>query len=94
MRIKTMIIVIITILLTVVLMQNTNPVTFTILFTDVRMSKLLALVIVAAIGFILGYLVGRPKSVRKIGGEFAEDENINDDTDTLSDEDRDYISHP
>ena len=54
MRITTMLIIFITILLTVVLMQNTDPVRFTILFSDVRMSKLTAMAITALVGFLLG----------------------------------------
>lgn len=93
MRITTMIIIVITVLLTIVLMQNTDRVTFTILFTDVRMSKLVALGSVGIVAFILGILVGRPKRAKQIGGGYNEDDYTEDKPDTLSDEDREYISH-
>jgi hypothetical protein len=88
-----MLIIAITILLTVVLMQNTKEVTFTILFSDVRMSKLTAMAIMALVGFILGYMVGRPKKARYIAPEYHEGDRDEDDSDTLSDEDRKYISN-
>jgi hypothetical protein len=93
MRITTMIIIVITVLLTIVLMQNTDPVRFTILFSDVRMSKLVALGSVGVVAFILGLMVGRPKRAKKIGGGYSEDDYTDDKPDTLSDEDREYISH-
>ncbi|NNU34584.1 hypothetical protein HK413_11730 [Mucilaginibacter sp. S1162] len=61
MRITTIIIILITILLTIVLMQNTEPVRFTILFGTFYVSKLAALLSFAVVAFILGVLVGRPK---------------------------------
>ena len=93
MRITTMLIIVITILLTIVLMQNTDPVRFTILFSDVRMSKLAAMATTAAVGFVLGYLVGRPKRARQIAPNYREDDIEDDDPDTLSEEDRRYISN-
>jgi hypothetical protein len=73
-------------------MQNTEPVKFTLLFGDVYISKLVAMGIFAAVAFILGVLVGRPKRVRQISQDFDDDNHGHDKTDTLSDEDRDYIS--
>ena len=93
MRITTMLIIVITILLTIVLMQNTDPVRFTILFSDVRMSKLAAMATTAAVGFVLGYLVGRPKRARQIAPNYREEDLADDDPDTLSEEDRRYISN-
>ena len=93
MRITTMLIIFITILLTVVLMQNTDPVRFTILFADVRLSKLTVMAATAAIGFILGYMVGRPKRARQIAPDYREDDIDEDNPDTLSEEDRRYISN-
>ena len=92
MRIKTIIIIVITILLTVVLMQNTEKVKFTFLFTDIYIPKLVMLTLVSVVAFILGVLVGRPKRVKRLGGEPI-DNNLNkQETGTLSDEDKDYIS--
>ncbi|PJJ84412.1 LapA family protein [Mucilaginibacter auburnensis] len=93
MRITTILIIVITILLTVVLMQNTDPVRFTILFTDVRMSKLTAMAATGVVGFILGYMVGRPKRARQIAPDYREYDNEDDGPDTLSEEDRRYISN-
>ncbi|HEY0244896.1 MAG TPA: hypothetical protein VGC01_04980 [Mucilaginibacter sp.] len=91
MSIKTIIIIIITVLLTIVLMQNTDAVKFTLLFTTVYISKLVMMTAVSVVAFILGILVGRPKKAKyDIGGYH---DNIHKgDADTLSDEDREYIS--
>jgi len=92
MRIQTIVIILITFLLTIILMQNTGTVRFTILFVDMYVSKLVMLFLVALIAFILGVLVGRPKTVRRLGGDSPVDQVDDKPSDTLSDEDRDYIS--
>ncbi len=92
MRIKTMIIVLITILLTVVIMQNNDPVTFKFLFAKFYISKLLMLLLVALVAFIVGVLVGRPGKPKYIPGQLAEGEEDKKESNTLSDEDREYIS--
>ena len=91
MRIKTIIIVLITVILTAVLMQNTDNVNFNFLWATFRASKLVVLALVALIAFILGVLVGRPKRVKRLGGDFTEDGTGVGKTNTLSDEDKDYI---
>ena len=93
MRITTILIIVVTVLLTVVLMQNTDPVRFTILFADVRMSKLTVMAATAFVGFILGYMVGRPKKARNIAPHYHEGDHDEDNPDTLSEEDRKYISN-
>lgn len=92
MRIKTIIVIVITFLLTIILMQNTGTVRFTLLFADMYISKLVMLTLVSVIAFILGVLVGRPKTVRRLGGEFPNNELENGTAGTLSDEDKDYIN--
>ncbi len=92
MRIKTIIIILITILLTVVLMQNTNPVFFSFLWATFRMSKLVMMAGVGIIGFILGYLMGRPTKVKRLGADFTNSDIDKINPNTLSDEDKDYIS--
>jgi len=92
MRIQTIVIIFITFLLTVILMQNTGSVPFTLLFVHTNISKLAMLILVSVIAFILGVLVGRPKAVRRLGSDFSNSETENETPDTLSDEDRDYIS--
>ncbi|WP_461452976.1 LapA family protein [Mucilaginibacter sp.] len=92
MRIKTILIILITVMLTVVLMQNTESVTFSFLWATFRMSKLVMMTAVAIVAFILGVLVGRPSRVKKLGGTFIEGEHQREDPDTLSDEDKEYIN--
>jgi uncharacterized membrane protein YciS (DUF1049 family) len=92
MRIKTIIIILITVVFTIVLMQNTGPVTFSFLWADFRISKLALLVIVAVVAFILGWLVGRPNKVKRLGGDYPDENTEQTNPNTLSDEDRDYIS--
>jgi uncharacterized integral membrane protein len=92
MRIKTIIIVLVTILLTVVLMENRGPVRFTFLFSDFYVSKLFMLALIAGIGFVLGYLVGRPKRIRRLGGDATESGLEKGALNTLSDEDKEYIN--
>ncbi|MBS1531350.1 MAG: LapA family protein [Bacteroidetes bacterium] len=92
MRIKTMIIIIITVLLTVVIMQNTEHVNFDFLFFTFRVSKLLMLLIVALVAFLIGVLVGRPGKPKYIPGQVEDFDPNKKKLDTLSDEDREYIS--
>jgi uncharacterized integral membrane protein len=92
MRIKTIVIILITVLLTVVLMQNKDNVNFNFLWATFRISKLLMLAFVAAISFILGLLVGRPKRVKRLGGDATDNDAEKNETNTLSNEDKDYIN--
>jgi uncharacterized integral membrane protein len=92
MRIKTMIIVLIAVLLTIVLMQNTEKVKFTFLFADFYISKLIMMTLISAVAFILGVLIGRPKRVKRLGGDSTNSDSDKENSGTLSDEDKDYIS--
>jgi uncharacterized integral membrane protein len=92
MRIKTMVIIIITVLLTVVIMQNTEEVNFNFLFSTFRISKLLMLTAVTVVAFVIGILVGRPGKPKYLKGNDEENEYKKKQSNTLSDEDRDYIS--
>ena len=92
MSIKNIIALIIVVLLTVVFMQNTDEVKFTILFSSVYLSKVAMLTAVAAFAFILGVLVGCPKNKKYNISEHYNDIHGKDNPDTLSEEDRDYIS--
>lgn len=101
MRLKTIFIVVVAVLLTVVIMQNSGPVYWKILFFTTYTSKLTVLLVMAVLAFIAGYLAGRPRRTRfsndaNHGYEEPTRERTNDYTDkpssTLSDEDRDYIS--
>jgi hypothetical protein len=92
MRIKTMIIIIITVLLTIVIMQNADSVPFKFLFWKSYTSKLAVLLIVAVVSFIVGILVGRPGRPKYIPGQVQDSDPNKKQPDTLSDEDREYIS--
>ena len=92
MRIKTIVIIIITVFLTIIIMENTGKMWFTILFVHLYISKLFAMLFVGIVSFVLGWLLGRPKRVIRLGGNDVEHDTNQDHTDTLSEEDRDYIS--
>lgn len=99
MSFKTTLAIIITIGLTILIVQNTEEATFIILFASVKLPKLVMLTAVSVSAFILGVLVSRP-SHKKIRDHYDNDDeegyNENDQPrrrpDTLSDEDREYIS--
>ncbi|MCR8559826.1 hypothetical protein KXD93_19405 [Mucilaginibacter sp. BJC16-A38] len=92
MRIKTIIIIVIAVLLTIVLMQNTGRVNFEFLWATFWMSKLVMLFFVAAISFVLGFMVGRPKRVKKLGGDYTDINSDKSNPSTLSDDDKEYIN--
>jgi hypothetical protein len=92
MRVKTMIIIIITVLLTVVIMQNTDQVPFKFLFWRFYESKLVMMLLVAIVGFIIGMLIARPGKPKYIPGQVGEPDINKKHPGTLSDEDREYIS--
>jgi len=91
MKAKTFLVVFLTVLITIVLMQNTDEVKFKVLFWEMYLPKLVILTGVAAAGTILGLMLGRPS--RKTNSNTG---NLNQNNqiphDTLSPEDRDYIS--
>ena len=91
MRIQTMGVVLVGILLAVLLIQNTGGDHLNFLWMTIHLSKLIMLFVVAGIGFLFGYLAGRPKNVKRLGGDFV-DPDLGRASDTLSDEDRDYIN--
>ncbi len=98
MSFKTILAILITIALTVFVIQNQDEATFHLLFGTMTISKMAALIGVAFGGFILGIIVATPgrKKYEEREEEF-DDEEEDDDAprrrpDTLSDEDRDYIS--
>lgn len=91
MSIKTILVVIITILVTIVLMKNTDEVNFWI-FGDTKIPKLAILGVMFALGFIVGVMVARP-SKKKFAEETEPQKNYQDEkTDYLSDDDKEYIS--
>jgi len=89
---KTISIIILTVLLTIFLMVNTEPVDFDFLVATVPVSKLLVIGICIIIGFIIGFVVGRPrKTVSSYDDEIERQQPVSSKKE-LSDEDRDYIS--
>lgn len=94
MSFRTTVAIIITVALTVIIMQNPEPVTLTILFVSVTVPKLVVLTSVSVGGFLLGVLVSRPKRKSYNSAPYPNDEDKDNDkgSSTLSDEDREYIS--
>jgi|SRR5690606_31891956 len=68
MRAKTIFIILITVLVTIVLMNNTDTVTFWI-FGNVEIPKLMILGILFILGFILGFVVRGPR--KRLEQEFT-----------------------
>lgn len=92
---KTIFIIIITILVTIVLMKNTDEVRFWI-FGDTDIPKLAVLGTMFGLGLIVGYMLGRPRK-KIILNEYPEENGDLDETNPpfkkpLTDEDRDYIN--
>ncbi|WP_183562636.1 hypothetical protein [Mucilaginibacter sp. SP1R1] len=92
MSIKTIVIIVVTILLTAALAQNTDKVQFAFLFANFYISKLTLMIVVAVVAFILGVLVGRPKKPKFDIEGYHDTIHKKEDPNTLSDEDRDYIN--
>ncbi|RYF24411.1 MAG: LapA family protein [Flavobacteriales bacterium] len=91
---KTITIIILSVLLTIFLMVNNDAVSFDfILWKDVQLSKLIVIGVCILIGFILGFIAGRPrKTYTSYNDEIERGYNEEQPKSTLSDEDRDYIS--
>lgn len=94
MNFKTILIIVISVLVTVVLMNNTDEIDFWI-FGDARIPKLTILGSMFGLGLIVGFLAGRP--VKKIvpdthdNTDVPVNNRIDTSENTLSEEDRDYI---
>lgn len=96
MNAKTIFIIIISALVTIVLMKNTDEIDFWF-FGDASVPKLAVLGIMFFTGAVLGFILGRPR--KKIAAD--PDEELDEPFDqpsrqaprnSLSDEDREYIS--
>lgn len=73
-------------------MVNTEPVDFNFLVTTIAVSKLLVIGICIIIGFIIGFIAGRPrKTVSRYDDEIEKNQPVSNKKE-LSDEDRDYIN--
>jgi lipopolysaccharide assembly protein A len=94
MRFKTILLILFTVIITIFLMMNTDAVAFNILSVKMEVSKLLVIGIFTVIGFILGYAAnGRPKTViSSYDDHIDHNPDLPSDKNSLSDEDREYIS--
>ena len=94
MKPKTIFVIILTALLTIFLTVNSDAVDFDFIIGEpVSVSKLVVIGICVLIGFILGFIVGRPrKTVSSYDTEIEKDYPTTENKSTLSEEDRDYIS--
>jgi len=89
MKPKTIFVILITILLTVFLTVNSDKVDFDFIIGEpVSVSKLIVIGVCVLIGFILGFMVGRPRKTVSSYDTEIEKENKS----ALSEEDRDYIN--
>ena len=91
---KTIFIIVATALLTLFLTVNNEPVDFNFTFVSaVPVSKLIVIGVCVLIGFIVGFIVGRPrKTLSSYDFEIERKHPTDEDKDGLSDEDKDYIS--
>lgn len=97
MTFKTIFIIVVSVLVTIVLMNNTDEVNFWF-FGNARIPKLAVLGVMFGLGLIIGFMAGRPrKRIQSDSLDTAEPlqdkdhDYIRNDADQLSDEDRDYI---
>ena len=97
MSFKTIFIIVTSVLVTIILMNNTDEINFW-LFGNARIPKLAILGLMFGLGLIIGFMAGRPgKNSQKISGNNSENFSYNNldsnvkEPDLLSDEDREYI---
>ena len=97
MTFKTIFTIVVSVLVTIVLMNNTEEIHFWI-FGDAKIPKLAVLGMMFGLGLILGFMAGRPRKSPSTGS-FNTSEPVQNnwpdesgnDHDQLSDEDREYI---
>jgi len=98
MTFKTIFIIIVSVLVTVVLMNNTEEISFWF-FGEIRVPKLTVLGVIFVLGLLVGFMLGRPrKKPVAVSNTNFEAEQGHDYTNTnataenkLSDEDREYL---
>ncbi|RYE35708.1 MAG: hypothetical protein EOP42_06005 [Sphingobacteriaceae bacterium] len=89
MKAKTLLIILLTVLITIILMQNTDEKNLKVLFWNLHLPELVILTGTLFLGIVIGLiLASRP--VRSVNNQYQE--NDQKPYDTLSPEDRDYIS--
>ena len=89
---KTIFIIAFTAVITIFLMMNTDAVEFNMIFVKADISKLVVVGVCTIVGFILGYWAGKPKTTISSYDKENPQVHPEDHKNTLSDEDRDYIS--
>ncbi|MGI4020487.1 MAG: hypothetical protein ACRYFA_03205 [Janthinobacterium lividum] len=93
MKAKTLFAILLTVLITIVMMQNSDEVKFKVLFWELYLPKLVILTGVIFIGIILGLIMAsRPAKTIYTNTNNGNQNNNQNRFDTLSAEDRDYIS--
>ncbi|MFA6946133.1 MAG: hypothetical protein WC220_09545 [Pedobacter sp.] len=94
MTFKTIFIIIVSVLVTIILMNNTEEIHFWI-FGDAKIPKLAVLGVMFGLGLIVGFMAGRPRKSPPSGSsnssEPAQNNWSDEDPGQLSDEDREYI---
>jgi hypothetical protein len=93
MSFKTIFIIVVSVLVTIILMNNTDEINFWI-FGDAKIPKLAVLGFMFGLGLIVGFLAGRPGKKPIVNNESDQDDYIEPNSgkqDQLSDEDREYI---
>lgn len=89
---KTIFIIIVSVLVTIILMNNTDPIDFW-LFGIVKIPKLVVLGTMFGLGFIIGAIAARPRKKKVV---FTDEDGLNETKalpkQDLSDEDRNYIN--
>ena len=90
MRAKTIFIIVVTVLVTVILMKNMDEVNFWI-FGMRSVPKLAVLGTMFFIGAIVGFLIGRPRRHPVSTNHLADNPSDDQSTRLLDDTDRDYI---
>lgn len=91
---KTIFLIILAVLVTIILMKNTDEVNFW-LFGDTSVPKLAVMGVMFIAGGIAGYMIGRPRKKLLLDEDTIErhpESSIQEDRKYLSDEDREYIS--
>jgi uncharacterized integral membrane protein len=97
MSFKTIFIIIVSVLVTVILMNNTDEIQFWI-FGNAKIPKLAVLGFMFGLGAIVGYLAGRPRKRPNKHEDLEDNEDKvthpidSKENSKLSDEDRDYIN--
>lgn len=86
MKIKSIFLIVTTALVTLVIVQNNEPVNVRILWTEVQMSKLILLLCFFLIGLIVGLVIRLSSGTKKL--VIREDGQKSD----LDDEDREFLS--